>query len=234
MSNRTESNPFALARAGRIRIRAKLLKAELNARHDAAPDDYLSGDIVMPPSGSQESSPGLFNDILDRMAQPPKALPIDELDDAAQQFRELLRQYGVPVKRVLEENRRKIAENHGEIEESHRQIEDNRREIEEKRRKIEEAQRKIDGTIAARSKGGKISGKTRVQKTVALDAAVREILPTLSGSHRKQPQSAGAIQAVRDKLPTNIKESYKSGSAISKSIGRVRGGRTRGSSRVPN
>jgi hypothetical protein len=188
MSNRAKSNPFALARAGRIRIRAKLLKTELNARHDAAPDDYLRGDVAIPTSGVQVSSPGLFNEILDRMAQPPKALPLDELDEAAQQFRELFRRYQVPVERVLEENRRKI-----------------------------------EGESATRSKGGKNSGKTRAQKTAALDAAVSDILPTLRGSYPKHPQSAGAIQAIIDKLPTEIKKSYKSGSAISKSVGRVRG-----------
>jgi len=236
MSNRTKSDPFALARAGRIRIRAKLLKAELNARHDAAPEEYVRGDVVIPTFGVQVqvSSPGLFNDILGRTAQPPKALAIDELDDAAQQFRELLGQYGVPVKRVLEDNRRKIAENHREIEESHRKIEDNRREIEEKRRQIEEAQRKIEGTIAARSKGGQISGETRAQKTAELDAAVLKILPTLTGAFRKQSQSAGAIQAIRDRLPADIKKNYESDSPIRKSVGRVVGVKTRTRPKIPN
>jgi hypothetical protein len=142
----------------------------------------------------QVSAAGLFNDILDRVLH-PKALALDELDEAAQQFRELFRQYGMSAERVLQENRDKL----------------------------EDSRRKIEGAITARSTGGRKSGMTRAQKTAALDAAVSKILPTLSGSHRKQPQSAGAIQAVRDKLPAKIKKSYKSGSAISKSVGRLRG-----------
>ena len=39
-------NPFALARATRIRIRAKALKNELNARHNAGPESYLRGRVA--------------------------------------------------------------------------------------------------------------------------------------------------------------------------------------------
>jgi hypothetical protein len=180
-----ELNPSALAQTAGAR--AKLLKTELKAQRDAAPDEYLRGDIVVPVSTVQVSGPGLFNDLLDRMYH-PKALALDELDEAAQQRQTLYRQRQVPVERKLEENRRQI-----------------------------------ETASAARSKGGKNSGKTRVKTTTALDAEVSQILPTLSGSHRKQPQSAGAIQAIRDKLPEIIRNNYKSDAAISKSVGRVRG-----------
>jgi hypothetical protein len=47
------SNPFALARAQRIRIRAERLKAELKAGHEAAPEDYLSNEIKPLPAGTK-------------------------------------------------------------------------------------------------------------------------------------------------------------------------------------
>jgi hypothetical protein len=70
--SRAGRNPFALARAARIRIRADLLKVKLKARHDAAPDDFLRGDVAVPAPTVQVqvSDPGLYNSIQDRMARP--------------------------------------------------------------------------------------------------------------------------------------------------------------------
>jgi hypothetical protein len=43
------SNPFAAARAQRIRIRAERAKVKLRSEHDVAPDEYLSGRPPKPP-----------------------------------------------------------------------------------------------------------------------------------------------------------------------------------------
>lgn len=47
------SNPFALARAQGIRIRAERLKAELKAGHEAAREDYLGNEIKPLPAGAK-------------------------------------------------------------------------------------------------------------------------------------------------------------------------------------
>lgn len=53
-------NPFALARAARIRTRADRLKAELNNRHDAAPNEFLRGDSSIVPGAASTRLSGVF------------------------------------------------------------------------------------------------------------------------------------------------------------------------------